>query len=381
MACNECNQNTEQNGESCNCPSKDMSTDCSTYTGDDLSCSGIKKNTILTKVIADLDAFICNVRTEIIRYTALVNIGTGAKIYKGINELGKKEIRTIVSSNINLIDVEEAETTVNISAGIPSLQLESGMLSLIVTTLAGATSFGQISLSDYTQDTFVQSASFDPNTLDITITRNNSEDNIVIPLDFLRNHISSGSYANNIIALTLLDGSIVNVNLNQLVSELLTAAATDATTKANTAQSAAASDATTKANAAESAAIIAAAAAQIQSDYLENNTASKAYIINRNPSKTVLLGVSGSYSISDGDNNYIIEIDNGTNNVTVSASAVTLGTSFFVGLIQKGTGTVTIAGVDIVPEQLTNVIFGQGHTCAIEAINNTKYLIGTLKFA
>jgi hypothetical protein len=57
-----------------------------------------------------------------------------------------------------------------------------------------------------------------------------------------------------------------------------------------------------------------------------------------------------------------------------------LTTAFFVGFIQKGTGTVTINGVDIIPEQLTNVVFGQGHICAVEIINSTKYLIGTLKF-
>lgn len=343
----ECKKCTEESIEACNCPSKDMSTDCSTYTGDDLSCSGIKKNTILTKVIQDLDAFICNIREEVIKYLTLVNIGTGAKVYKGINGIGNKEIRTILSGNTDLISIVEREKTIDISAGVPLLDLNNDLLSLIVTTSSGSNFFGQVDLSNYNYNTFVQSASFNETTLDITITRNNSEGDIVIPLDFLRNHINSGSYSENVITLTLLDGATVTVELAQLVSEILTAAAD----------------------------------AQVQSDYLESSPSSKAYITNRNPSKTVVLGASGVYNISDEDNNYIIEIDNGANEVTINASTVTLGSSFFVGFIQKGTASVTIVGADIVPEFLTNVIFGQGHICAIEAINNTKYLIGTLKFA
>lgn len=347
MSCTNCNPCVEENNVDCSCPTKDMSTDCSTYTGDDLECSGIKKDTLLTKVIQDLDAFVCNIRTEVIGYLTLINVGTGAKLYRGISGDGKKEIRTLVSGDSTLLDVVEDTDTVSITAGTHSIEInsETEVLSLIVTTLAGSTVLSTINLSEYNYDTFVQSASFDSGTLDLTIARNNGEVDIVVPLDFLSNYVTAGVYSTEEIVLTLLDGSTVEIDLSSLVSELLSSAA------------------------------------QVQSDYLESDTNSKAYILNRNPSKTVVLGVAGNYPIVLADNNYIIEVDNGANDVTIDFSGIVLTTAFFVGIIQKGTGTVTINGVDIIPEQLTSVVFGQGHICAVEIINSTKYLIGTLKFA
>lgn len=44
----------------CSCPVKDLSTDCVLYTGNDLACSGIKKGTILTELIQQLDTYICD---------------------------------------------------------------------------------------------------------------------------------------------------------------------------------------------------------------------------------------------------------------------------------------------------------------------------------
>lgn len=44
----------------CACPIKDLSTDCVLYTGNDLACSGIKKGTILTELIQQLDTYICD---------------------------------------------------------------------------------------------------------------------------------------------------------------------------------------------------------------------------------------------------------------------------------------------------------------------------------
>ncbi len=44
----------------CSCPVKDLSTDCVQYTGDDLVYSGIKKGTILTEFLQQLDNFVQN---------------------------------------------------------------------------------------------------------------------------------------------------------------------------------------------------------------------------------------------------------------------------------------------------------------------------------
>jgi hypothetical protein len=60
--CNECNSSATicSPATECSCPVKDLSTDCVQYTGDDLACSGIKKGTILTEFLQQLDEFVCN---------------------------------------------------------------------------------------------------------------------------------------------------------------------------------------------------------------------------------------------------------------------------------------------------------------------------------
>jgi len=350
MGCG-CNQTPCTGTPDCTCPVKDLSTDCSTYTGPNLACSGITTNTIMTDLIIALDAFICNKFNEAINYLTLINVGGGAEVYKGISGIGNKQIRTLVSEDDTLVDVIQNTDTIGIRPGTPSLSLNSGtdILSLIITTLAGATVFSTIDLSKYNYDTFVQSASFDDGTQELTIVRNNGEADIVVDLSFLNNsgiNVSSGAYATNTITLTLTDASTVTIDLTDLVSEIL-----------------------------------GAVPAQVKSNYLESNPTSDAYIQNRNPSKTVTLGIAGNYNVVDADNNYIIEINNGVNDVTITVSGVTATTEFFVGFIQKGTGTVTFVGYDIIPELLTDVIFGQGHMSALEIIASTKYILGTLKFA
>lgn len=350
MACN-CGNTPCSGVPSCTCPIKDFKTDCSTYNGPTLGCSGIESGTILTTVIESLDAFICNKFNEAINYLTLINIGGAAEVYKGISGIGNKEIRTLQSGDLSLIDVVQDTDTINFTPGTPSLSLDSGtdILSLIVTTLAGATTFSTIDLTEYNYDTFVQGVSFDSGTLDLTIVRNNAEPNIVVPLDFLSNYVTSGAYnaGADTITLTLVDASTVVIDVATLVSEILADAAT----------------------------------AQVQSDYLEVSGASKAFIVNKNPEKTVVLGVAGSYSVVDGDNNYIIEIDNGANDVTIAFASITVTSNYFVGFVQKGTGLVTFTGADIIPLDSTNELYGQGKNAAISIINSTKYLQGQLKFA
>lgn len=121
MSCN-CNQQTNYNicnpvpcqePQDCSCPTI-LSTDCVTYGGDDLTCSGIKKGTILTELIQQLDAFICKVREDLINAFTLKNIGLGARIYKGVDLLGRKEIRTITKTG-DLIVVTENPNDVNLT--------------------------------------------------------------------------------------------------------------------------------------------------------------------------------------------------------------------------------------------------------------------------
>jgi hypothetical protein len=121
MSCN-CNQQTNYNlcnpkpcqePQDCSCPTI-LSTDCVTYGGNDLECSGIVTGQTLTETIEQLDTFICEKVDDITNALTLKNIGAGAKVYKGDDLLGRKELRTIESST-DIITVTEATNTIQIN--------------------------------------------------------------------------------------------------------------------------------------------------------------------------------------------------------------------------------------------------------------------------
>lgn len=130
--CNQCNTNncgcntteiikicnTCKPVEDCACPVKDLSTDCILYTGDKLDCSGIENNTILTEVIKQLDTYICERFETVENFFRLVNIGTGAGIYKGIDGIGRKQIKSLIGAGI--ISITEQGDTITITASTPS---------------------------------------------------------------------------------------------------------------------------------------------------------------------------------------------------------------------------------------------------------------------
>jgi hypothetical protein len=133
--CHDCNQQPLCTSNDCSCPVKDLSTDCVLYTGADLACSGIKSGTILTDLIEQLDAFICQVLGEPLpvrnpttpstspvspQSFGLINIGDGMQSYRILdaqtNLQGLKEIRTIKSiSDSIVIKVSSSDKEIEIS--------------------------------------------------------------------------------------------------------------------------------------------------------------------------------------------------------------------------------------------------------------------------
>lgn len=112
--CYQCNQPPLCAPNDCSCPVKDLSTDCVLYTGNDLTCSGIKSQTILTELIQQLDEFICTLVEQSINALNLINIGTGADVYKGIDLQGRKEIRRINAVG-DLITVTQNTDDISVS--------------------------------------------------------------------------------------------------------------------------------------------------------------------------------------------------------------------------------------------------------------------------
>lgn len=348
MACN-CGQTPCTQLPTCTCPVKDLRTDCSIYSGPDLECSGIESGTILTTLIQRLDAFICTNRDEIYEYivqvTTLLNIGGGAEVFKQANGLGNKELRTIVSEDLTLLDVVQNADTIGIKAGTHRLELVGQELLLIVNTDQGDTTLATIDLEPI--DNYLVDVNYNHNvgpgvgpfTLNFEMRDGTLFDT---SLELLNNHLESVVYnsTTNNFEFTITDGTVFTANLDAALAD-----------------------------------------AQVQSDYLETNSSDPAFIENKNPEKTEVLGIAGNYDVVDGDNNYIIEIDNGVNDVTIDFTNITLTSNFFVGFVQKGTGNVTFIGADIIPLDNTNELYGQGKNAAVSIINGTIYLQGQLKFA
>jgi hypothetical protein len=112
-----------------------LSSDCINNFKEDLPCSNILKGQTLTETIVQLDAHICERFGTIENFFDLINVGTGTQIYKGISLLGKKEIRTLLDSN--LINIVQGTNDITISVDEAVLTTFIGGLSGVETIVEG----------------------------------------------------------------------------------------------------------------------------------------------------------------------------------------------------------------------------------------------------
>lgn len=115
---------------SCNCkPSPCVPQDCSCTTFlksdcvNDVSavfeCLNIESHLTLTETLEQMDSEICALVNSINGFLTLINVGTGAGVYKGVNNIGQKELKTltktgdllVITPSTNEIDItiDEAE--------------------------------------------------------------------------------------------------------------------------------------------------------------------------------------------------------------------------------------------------------------------------------
>lgn len=119
MFCQECNKPKTICQDTiptpCECPVRDLSTDCVVYTADESTCSGIPSGVTLTEYLQQLDTFICNALEEINTGINLINVGTGLGLYKGIDVLGRREIKSLITtSNILTLTANTEDVTFSI---------------------------------------------------------------------------------------------------------------------------------------------------------------------------------------------------------------------------------------------------------------------------
>lgn len=106
-----CNNLDKCKEKDCACPVL-ISTDCVNNLTEDLACSNILKGQTLTEALKQLDAFICTKFDSVANFFQLINVGTGAGVYKGINLLGKKQLKSLVDSELITITETDDEITI-----------------------------------------------------------------------------------------------------------------------------------------------------------------------------------------------------------------------------------------------------------------------------
>lgn len=115
---------------------------------------------------------------------------------------------------------------------------------------------------------------------------------------------------------------------------------------------------------------------QEQADLLEDNETLPTHIKNSVPTKVE----TSDFTIDSTYKHYVVAVENGANPVQINLNNITETDNFFVGFIQKGSGDVSFTTNSIVvPSGRQAVIEGTGHNAAIEVINGTIYLLGSLK--
>lgn len=115
MPCHNCNNTQKICGcevptctpVECGCPVY-ITSDCVNNVKAIFECSEIETGLSLTETLEQLDAFICEKVATVTNYLTIVNVGTGAEVYKGISGIGQKQLRTIVSTSDFITVSEEA---------------------------------------------------------------------------------------------------------------------------------------------------------------------------------------------------------------------------------------------------------------------------------
>lgn len=115
--------------ETCTCPIQ-LSTDCITLS-EDLSCSGVVAGTNFTEAIQQLDEYICTAIEQSGTTINLINVGAGAEVYKGVDNLGRKELRTITSED-DSITVTEGINTIDFSVNFPEVNQDNFVRQLLI---------------------------------------------------------------------------------------------------------------------------------------------------------------------------------------------------------------------------------------------------------
>jgi hypothetical protein len=307
-----CSSKPKCQPKDCSCPVKDLSTDCVLYTGNNLACSNIESGTILTELIQQLDEFICSALTAN-QNLSLVNIGPGSGIYRGINLLGERELRTLISSNNSISIFQNTDT---IDFVLPPGVIFPGLVNIgsgkqIYKGLDGQ---GRAEIRTLTSSNNSVIITENANTIDFTV-----EPVTPTPTTILNIGTGSQLYAGTNGAGAHQIRTITSVDNSATITQ--TANTVDVSVNPTTTQ------------------VISTPTIQVTGSGTSGSPYAPAVV---NLQKIISNFPGNAYTLDPNDDQYTIILKNGIDDITVLIPN-NLTYAFNVGFIQQGTGSITFA--------------------------------------
>jgi len=114
--CNECECTCKNNCSrpQCECAVK-LASDCITVDNGTFECSGIENGLTLTQFLESYDEFVCNKFDLLAGFFTILNVGTGAGVYKGVNGVGSKLLRSLTTTESITITENTDEITFSVN--------------------------------------------------------------------------------------------------------------------------------------------------------------------------------------------------------------------------------------------------------------------------
>ena len=333
------------------------------YKGDILTCIGAEIPDTLESIVYKLDQAICDKLKDIGSLTELANTGGGIELYLGESNTGKKEIATLRSDSVSIVYNSETKE-VDIEVDFPQIQsyiFSSDDGSVDITTNEEG---NEIDFSINFPDQELLNITSSDGSIEITDGLRRNTKNLVVnfePQEFLTLE-SDGS-------IEITDG--LRRNTKRLEVQFPPQGGIGLESNDNSVII----EEGTASNKRDLSVDFSKGPTQVKSDVTEIDSTELSFIENQNPSK----GIIEDYSLTENDNNHVIVVDASSQNITITVPASLPTDNYFVGLIQKGGNEVSISGFDIKPSTKTNKIEGEGHTVAIEIIEEDVFLMGDLK--
>lgn len=343
----------------CACPIKDLSTNCVLYTGEDLPCTEIKTGTLLTEVFGQLDTYLCDLSNQLANSFSLISIGQGTRVYRGVDGIGRKEIRSITPAN-SFITVGLSTDDKEIKIGIDEVVLKDFVQDNQITYSVSNVGTGAgvyrdaIRTGDNVNFSLKKLKSTDGT---VTVTEGTNDINLAVSIDGSETKVTAGTAISVSGTGTIASPYVVT---NTSPDQIVAISGAGATTVTGTYPNFTVSSTDTNTTYSPGLGL-----------YLSGTTFG---VLN------LQKVITEDYTLTNADAEHTIFIANGASPVRITVPTG-LSSNFEVGFIQEGTGDVTFYALGTTINTPTGVkIKGQYYQAFLEKrlLSETFYLLGNV---